>query len=223
MLRFLYIILALTFYLTLSIPNPNDHGLARSPIEVMYVDEDLEGLMCPIPMKDRVYNYTEIQCVYSSIEMLGRYAQEPKLYDLTSNPDCQGYSGPSLASQILRGLNVKFEQTTNYRDRSLIIKGVVRERRGVLFDIPGHAMVLVHYDEEAGIVKYVDNSDPDLKVRTWTMRRFNNEWDGWIMIIYADNDIIPNYYIRIAEKIPVINRDGSIRINKGLILFPTIN
>src|SRR5690606_23267490 len=116
-------------------------------------------VMVPIPMKDRVFNKTGIQCVWCSLETIGRYAEEPKLIGMTELPDCKSYSSPSSAARKLRELNVKFEQTTSRSDRSLIIKSVVKERRGCLFAVPGHAMTLVHYDEEKGVVKYINNSD----------------------------------------------------------------
>lgn len=173
-----------------------------------YVDENLSNVMVPIPMEDRVFNKTGIQCVWASIECLGRYAEEPKLTSMTKDKDCKGYASPSSLSSKLKKLNVKFEQTTSRSDRSLIIKSVVKERRGCLFAVPGHAMVLVHYDEEKGIIKYINNSDKSLKVRTWTMKEFNQRWDGWICVIYADNDIVPRKYTFVYP-IPIIDKNGT--------------
>jgi hypothetical protein len=184
-------------------------------------DEDLADVMVPIPMKDRVPNYTGIQCVWVSIEALGRYAEEPKLINLNKNSECKSYSGPASAARKLKQLGVKFEQTTSKSDRSLIIKSVAKERRGCLFAVPGHAMVLIHYDEEKGVVKYINNSDPTLKVRTWTMEEFNKRWDGWILVIYADNDIIPLKYNPPATQIPIMDRNNSQgEYPKDYILFP---
>jgi hypothetical protein len=184
-------------------------------------DDDLEGVMVPIPMKNRVFNYTSIQCVWVSIEALGRYAEEKKLIGLNEDPECKSYSSPSSASNKLKKLNVKFEQTISKFDRSLIIKSVVEERRGCLFAVPGHAMVLVHYDEKKGIVKYFNNSDSTLKIRTWTMQEFNKRWDGWILAIYADNDIIPFKYDQPVIQIPIMDRNNPQgEYKKDYILFP---
>lgn len=181
-------------------------------------EDDLENTMVPIPMADRVFNKTGIQCVWCSLETIGRYAKEPKLIDLTELSDCKSYSNPSSAARKLKQLNVKFEQTTSKSDRSLIIKSVVQEKRGCLFAIPGHAMTLVHYDEQAGIVKYINNSDRTLKIRTWTMQEFNRRWDGWICVIYADKDIIPDKY---SSKLPIIDRNNSQgNYDKNYILKP---
>jgi hypothetical protein len=184
-----------------------------------FEDEDLSDVMVPIPMKDRVYNKSGIQCVFATTECLGRYAEEPKLINLTDSPDCQSYSGPGDLAMKLRRRGVKFEQTTSYNDRHLIIKAVVEERRGCLFDIPGHAMTLVHYDEKAGIVKYINNSDRKLAIRTWTMDEFNRHFQGWVCVIYADNDIVPTKYG--PPPLPIIDRNGPIGIYaKDYIFLP---
>jgi len=171
------------------------------------VDEDLSDVMVPIPMKDRVYNRTGIQCVWASTEALGRYAEEPKLINLTDDPECKSYANVYSFQRKMRERGVKYETTTDPRDRSLIIKAVVKERRGVLFCIPGHAMVLVHYDEAKGIVKYINNSDRTLAVRTWTMAEFNRRFDGWVSAIYADNDIIPLKYAPKIPSFPIVDRN----------------
>lgn len=181
--------------------------------------DDSSDVMVPIPMKDRVYNKTGIQCVWASLECIGRYAEEPKFIDLTKDPECKSYSSPSGAAHKLNKMRVKFEQTTSTSDKSLIIKAVVKEKRGVLFGIPGHAMVMVHYDEKAGIIKYINNSDGDLKIRTWTIDNFNKRWDGWICAIYADKDIIP--YKGLATKIKVVDMiDNKFVAPKGYVLLP---
>jgi len=169
-------------------------------------DENLSEVMVPIPSKDRVYNKTGIQCVWASIECLARYAEEPKLINLTSDPECKSYSSPYSLSSKLKKLNVKFEQTTSRSDYSLIIKSIVKERRGCLFGVPGHAMVLVHYDKEKGIIKYINNSDKSLKIRTWSIKEFEQRWDGWICVIYADRDIVPKKYTK-TYPIPIIDKN----------------
>jgi len=174
-------------------------------------EKNLGDIQCPIPMKDRVRNYTGIQCVYSSLEMLGRWAEEPKLMNppLTSRKECKGYSSPIRASQVLRSLGVKFENVSGNRAAGIrLIKKAMAERRGALFGVPGHAMVLVHYDEKKDVVKWVDNSDRRLRVQTMTVRRFKQRWDSWVMVIYADNDIIPAKFGNLANKIPIKDRNN---------------
>lgn len=172
------------------------------------IEPELDSLQCPIPMEDRVRNYTGIQCVFSSIEMLGRWAEEPKLTDppITSRSNCKSYSGPSDAARKLRALGVKFEQT--YQDRKAgidMIKKAMEEGRGCLFDVPGHAMVLVHYSEEEDRVCWVNNSDRTLKVQEMTVSRFKQRWGSWVLIIYADEDVIPTKLGRGLWGIPIID------------------
>lgn len=64
-------------------------------------------------------------------------------------------------------------------------------------------MVCVHFDEEKDIVKYVDNSDRSLKVQTMTMERFNSRWTKWVLVIYADKDIISVKMGGPALKMPI--------------------
>lgn len=175
----------------------------------MYGEEDANNIQCPIPMEDRVRNYTGIQCVYSSIEMLGRWAEEPKLVSppITSRSDCKGYSSPRQAAEILNKLNVRFEQSYGDRNASLrLLKKAMSEGRGALFGVPGHAMVLVHYSEEEDRVCWVDNSDRSLKVQSMTIRQFKSRWDSWILVIYADKDVVPYKVGSLASKLPIVDR-----------------
>jgi len=167
-------------------------------------------IQCPIPEKDRVKNHTGTQCVWSSIEMLGRWAEEPKLTEppLTSRKECSTYSSPSLVKSVLTKLEVKFEQSYQDREQGLeLIRRAMEEGRGCLFGVPGHAMVLVHFDEEKDVVKWVDNSDYSLKVQTMNVERFKKRWDSWACVIYADNDIIPAKTSKAPYKLPIIDHN----------------
>lgn len=176
-------------------------------------DKELDGVQCPIPMKDRVKNYTQIQCVFSSLECLGRWADCKQLVSppITSRPDCKGFSGPNDASTKLRRLGVKFEMS--YRDRAkgvALIKKAMADGRGALWGVPGHAMVLCHYDEERQHVKYINNSNYKLPVQTMSMGEFNRRWDTWVIVIYAEPDIIPEKLGRLdlPNQIPIIDRNN---------------
>jgi hypothetical protein len=165
-------------------------------------------------MKDRVKNYTGIQCVFSSLEMLGRWAECKQLLEpepLTSRPGCKSYSGPADAAEKLTKFGVKFEQS--YRDKTksvALIKKAMAEGRGCLFGVPGHAMVLVHYDEEKKVVKYVNNSNHKLPIQTWSLDEFNKRWDSWVIVIYAEPDVIPMKLQRLdlPNQIPIIDRNN---------------
>lgn len=152
----------------------------------------LEKLHCPIPHEDRVRNNTGSQCVFSSIEMLGRWAEEPKLYHLTRRRDCQGTSSPHGAARLLDRMGIRYKQTVyDKRNGLVLIKKAMYEGRGCLFGVPGHAMVLVHYSEKDDLVCWVNNSNRSLKVSYGTVQQFHRMWDGWVLVICAEKDIIP--------------------------------
>lgn len=186
-------------------------------------DADLDSLQCPIPRYDRVRNYTGTQCVWSSIETLGRWAGEDKLFDppLTSRKQCKSYSGPGLSASVLNALEVRFEQTYGDRKRGLeMIRRAMQEGRGALFDVPGHAMVIVHFDEEGDRVCWIDNSDNTLKVQTSTMKSFIKRWGSWVLVIYADEDIV--HWKAHRMHIPVFGVEESSFIpQRNFIPLPT--
>lgn len=187
-------------------------------------DNELEGIQCPIPMKDRVKNHTGIQCVFSSIEMLGRWAECQQLISppITSRSDCKSYSGPNDAGGKLKRLGVKFEQTSQGREPGLaLIRKAMQEGRGCLFGVPGHAMVLIHFDESKNVVKWVDNSDRSLRIQTMTTKRFFERWDEWALVIYAEPDIVSEKMSPLARQIPIIDRNGPPgQYPKDYIPFP---
>jgi hypothetical protein len=189
-------------------------------------EPDLESLQCPIPIKDRVKNYTGIQCVYSSIEMLGRWAEEPKLIDppITSRPDCKSYSSPKTAANRLEKLKVKYEQVWGDKKRGIeLIKKAMNEGRGCLWDVPGHAMVLVHYSESENKVCWVDNADRSLRVQQTTINKFKERWGSWVLVIYADNDIV-RYKMKNYLSFPIIDSNGKlINYPKDFIPYPSSN
>ena len=48
-----------------------------------------------------------------------------------------------------------------------------------------HMLNCVHYDEEKGIVKIIDNGGPyAMKVQTWTMQQFDQRFDGWAITLF---------------------------------------
>ncbi len=184
-------------------------------------DYEDKTIQCPIPHSDRVLNVTGIQCVFASIEALGRWAEEPKLIGLTKRSECQGFSSPAALAGVLRTLKVKFVQS--YRDRATglqLIRTAMTEHRGCLFDIPGHAMVLVHFDESKNVVKWIDNCDYTLKIQTMTVDKFMKVWNTWVVVIYADNDILPMKTLGAVNVFPIINvKDPNAKFLKDFVPF----
>lgn len=175
--------------------------------------DELENVQCPIPMHCRVKNYTGVQCVFSSLECLARWGEIEELLEpepLTSRSGCKSYSGPVDAANKLSKYGVRFENEYKNKAKALIIlKKAMSEGRGALIDIPGHAIVICHYDQESKTVKIIDNSDKSLKIQTWGMEKFNKLWCGWILVIYGKNDPFP-YKARngLPNEIPILDRNG---------------
>jgi hypothetical protein len=176
-------------------------------------ENELEGVQSPIPMECRVRNYTGTQCVFSSLECLARWAELKALLEpepLTSRAGCRSYSSPTDAASKLTNFGVKFENEYKDRGKAIqLLKKAMAEGRGALMDVPGHAIVICHYDEEAGVVKIIDNSDRSLKVQTWTMAKFKDKWGGWIMVVYAEKDLFPDKAkASLANQIPIIDKNN---------------
>lgn len=185
-------------------------------------EEKLDEINCPIPKKDRVLNKTEIQCVWASIEMLGRWAEEEKLINppLTSRGDCKSYSSPSSVQKKLTELNVNFVQSYRNKSEGLkLIRKAMKEKRGCLWSVPGHAMVIVHFDEKNDVFKWVDNSDYNLKVQTSNLKYFYDNWESWVLVIYGDYSKIENK-IKKNYNLPMFENNKQIQYNKDYIQPP---
>jgi len=178
-------------------------------------ENELEDTQCPITMECRVKNYTGIQCVFASIECLARWAEIKELLKpdpLTSRSGCKSYSGPTDATTKLKKFGVKFENAYQDKKKAIqLLKKAMAEGRGALMDIPGHAIVICHYEEDNGIVKIIDNSDKSLKIQTWSMEKFNKLWGGWILVVYAENDLFPekSFNGNFPNQIPIVDRNNT--------------
>ena len=164
-------------------------------------EEELKDVQVPIPRVLRLLN-TKGQCVYSSMSVLARYAKIKKLYYICNDVDdpvhpgdarCQSGSSPTPTRKVLDSYNVKYDMITNY-DYNFFKKYVQQQRRGAAFDVVGHMMNIVHFSEEEGIVKVIDNADWSLSVQTWSMAKFKKVWRGWAYVVFAEDDIVPYYY-----------------------------
>ena len=175
-------------------------------------DEPDENTQVPIPHADRVYNYTGIQCVWSTIETLGRWAREPKLMNppLTSNPRCKSEANPSDATEVLTKLHVRYEQTYSSMEESFVLmRRATKEGRGCLITVPHHAMTLVHFDEANDVIKWIDNVDKSLKIQTTSLKKFKQQrLTAWTLVIYADNDIIETRITPLPRLLPIFDRNN---------------
>lgn len=223
----IYFIIFTIFILMFIVKTNNPTEFINSKNKIYFTsnnikEEELDEIDCPIPMKDRVLNKTEIQCVWASIEMLGRWAEEEKLINppLTSRNDCKSYSSPSSAERKLTELNVNFVQSYRNKTKGLeLIRKAMKEKRGCLWSIPGHAMVIVHFDEKNDIFKWVDNSDYNLKIQTSNIKYFHDHWESWVLVIYGDYFKIENK-IKKNYNLPMFQDGKQIEYNKDYIQPP---
>lgn len=146
-----------------------------------------QDLYVPIEKENRIYNKTGSQCVWASLETVGRWIEEKKLYNITSRPECQSYANPDSVEVVLNKLQVGFIQTTNKEDGLLLIKKSMSQGYGCVFGARQvHAMSLIHFDESANRVHYIDNSNPKRNVETMSVSKFMNIWDGWVIVIVKE-------------------------------------
>lgn len=174
------------------IVNPNPIPQPKQPVE-----PDCVGVQVPIPKDCRVYNKSGSQCVWCSIECLARYHGVKELYegDRRLTKTYTWATSPGEVNRVLKSKypTVKWKQIQN-GDTNFIKKYVCEMKLGVGFGVPGHMLNLVHYDEQAGIVKVIDNVGPKaLQVQTWSMSKFRQLWDGWAVAVFPTNYIETSY------------------------------
>jgi hypothetical protein len=150
---------------------------------------------CPIPSGDRAPNLTGIQCVWCSLQTIGRWAGEEKLYNLTDSPRCKSYAGPGDVAEVLGGLRVKYKQSSNKAESIKLIKEAVKDGRACGWGMKNvHMMVLCHYDEDANRVHFIDNMKTREvnQIQILTVAEFMKIWDGWVVVIYPEKEIFPS-------------------------------
>lgn len=159
------------------------------------VEPDVAGLQVPIAKKDRVFNKSGSQCVWCSIESLGRHHGVKELYEgntrLTLN-----YTFATSPRYVAGALGtkyptVKWKQIQNRSQVKAFLKKYVAEKKfGAGLGVPGHMLNLIHYDEAAGNVKIIDNAGSKaLQVQTWTMDKLDRVMDGWVLTVFPPNYI----------------------------------
>jgi len=141
------------------------------------------AVYCPIPQDNRIYNQTGSQCVFCSLESIGRFCKDERLYDLTSI--YKGTSGPGQINQLLTNRGVPFQQTQNKKEGYKLLEQSTKNSIPAMIGIYGtHAIVVVHYDPLANRASIIDNVDRDLRIKEITVTKLNSMMDGWTLILY---------------------------------------
>ena len=154
-----------------------------APVDPQFTDVDVK-----IPQSMRIYNKSGNQCVWCSLEMLGRHNGSKGCEGLTDV--YKDATGSGEVRRVLTQRNVKFLQVENRRDYSFIKKWVNTEKKGVGIGV-GHHMVLVCGFKENQFVKVIDNANSKLPIETWSWDKFTRRFDGWAIVVLGDNDSVP--------------------------------
>ena len=153
------------------------------------IDPELVGVQVPIPKDMRVYNRSGNCCVWATIQALGNYNKSNGTHNLIDKYTWA--TGPGEVNRVLTQKGVKFLQTTSgRRDYSFLKKWVTEEKKGVGVGLPGHMVLMCHFDEGKE-VKIIDNSDRSLRIQTWTWQQFVRRYDGWALVILPDTSVVP--------------------------------
>lgn len=149
-----------------------------------------------VAKEHRVKNANHKRCVLCSIEVLGLIAKEPKLKDLSTT-----YEGPIHEGQVIwlmqkqkvaYSMNAR-GNTGNKAIYEFLVIPCQHDKRGVAVGLDNpdgsrHMVNVVHYDIKEKVVMVLDNSDPELMIQTWDWDFFHKRWNGWAVVIYADDD-----------------------------------
>jgi hypothetical protein len=151
---------------------------------------DPEGANCQVyvPREMRIYNKSGSQCVWCTIEMLGKLHGVKGVSGLTD--EYKHATGPGEVNRVLTQRGVKFKQVTG-KDYDFIKEWVADKKMGVGIGVNGnHVILLCHYEENK-LVKIIDNADKSLKIQTWDWNKFTKRFDGWAFVILPDQYHIP--------------------------------
>jgi hypothetical protein len=171
------------------------------------VEPDCVGVQVKIAKANRVYNKSGSQCVWVSIETLSRHHGVKDIYEGDSriSKHYTWATGPGEVNRVLTSKypNVKWRQIQGRSQLKPFVKKYVTEKKlGVGLGIPGHMLTLVHYDEDAKIVKVIDNGGSKaLQVQEWTMERFDRIAEGWALVVFPPGfiDTVDDFDCTIRE------------------------
>lgn len=148
---------------------------------------DTDGCQCQVPVECRVYNETGCQCVWNTIETLARTHKIEKLYGLCKRQ--RGYACSGSVNQELiplLGSSKYYHNPEGNTGNLVFVKQACANGWGCCVGLGNgsgswHAITIVHYKD--GVVKFIDNVDRSLSVRTMTEDRFRSRWNGWALAL----------------------------------------
>jgi hypothetical protein len=143
-------------------------------------------ILAPLAEDHRALN-TKGQCVWSSLQNMGRQIGETKLYNLTKDRRCQGGANPSDVNRVLTALGVKFEQAYGNRKEAyaLIERGLAEGRPCIISYDTAHVINIVHFDRDANKVAVVNNHGDRFQTQYMDLAEFDRRFKGWVCIVYG--------------------------------------
>lgn len=167
------------------VPPPIPDSLPHLPLPpAQPSDHELIGLQVPIPKSLRIYNKSGSQCVWCTTQMLGAYHDVKGVAGLTDQ--YKHATGPREFNRVMTARHVKFKQVTG-RDLDFLEEWVTKKKMGCGIGVNNTHAILVCGFERGKQVKVIDNSEPTLKVQTWTWDKFMRNFTGWVFVILPDD------------------------------------
>lgn len=156
------------------------------------IDPELVGVQVPIPKSMRVYNESNNQCVWCTLESLGMFNKSKGTAGLTTQ---YKYStGPKEVAMVLDRRHARFIQIVTPEDKdsayNFLEEWVTKKKMGcgiALYPNCTHMVTIIDF-RRGKSVKIIDNADPDLKIQTWSWEKFTTDFYGWVIVVLPDSE-----------------------------------
>lgn len=153
-------------------------------------DPDLNNVQVPIPTSMRLYNESNYQCVWCTLESLGMFNKSKGTAGLTTQ--YKNSTGPKEVALVLERRHVKFLQVFVPDDKAVaynfLEEWVANKKIGCgigLYPTCSHMVTIIDFRRNHS-VKIIDNGDQNLKVQTWTWEEFTQKFHGWAIVVLPD-------------------------------------
>ena len=143
-----------------------------------------------IPVDCRVSNLPPGRCGWCALETLGRHQHIQSLVGLTAKNACQARPEDLESVLINRGIRYRI-QARGCFDQD-ILNETMRMDHGALVGFRelspgagGHIVTVVDFGSAE--VRVIDPNDADHRIRTMSLDRFLHWWDGFTIILTAED------------------------------------
>ena len=127
-------------------------------------------------------------CVWCSLTTLCLHNKVPNGYKLY--PAYKHGAGPDRAVQAMMAKKIPFYFQPKKTYNTHLIRWACKNGYGCAIGVPGHVLVLVHY--EGDFVKVIDKTGTHaLKVRKWSKEKFREQWNGLVYVVLPNEIVGP--------------------------------